>query len=60
MKKTNRLSRRLYWKVEVKKDNENQKLIKKEQIWNLVEVVVEEPQVNIVEKQKRLEIKTKK
>ena len=48
MKKTNRLSKRPDWKVEVKKDNENKKLIIKEQIWNLVEVVVEESQVNIV------------
>jgi len=30
MKKTNRLSRRPDWKVEVKKDNENKKPIKKE------------------------------
>ena len=28
--KANRLSRRLDWKVEVEKDNENQKLIKEE------------------------------
>jgi len=30
MKKIDRLSRRLDWKVEVEKDNKNQKLIKEE------------------------------
>ena len=33
-------------------DNKNQKLIKKEWIWELVEVVVKEPEINILEKMK--------
>ena len=43
--KMDRLSKRLDWKVEVVKDNENQKLIKKEQICNLAKVVIEGPKI---------------
>ena len=52
IEKVNRLSRRLYQKVEVEKDNENQKLIKKKWICSLVKVVVEELKVDILEKNK--------
>ena len=48
IKKTNRCSRRLDWKVGVEKDNENQKLIKEECIHSLAEVVIKGPEVNII------------
>ena len=41
MGKADGLSRRLDWKVEVKKDNKNHTLIKEQQIYILVEVVIE-------------------
>jgi len=44
MGKTNRLSRQLDWKVEVDKDNE---------IYSLQEVIIEEPEVEILEKIKK-------
>ena len=54
MGKVDKLSRRLDWKVGVEKDNEknneNQKLIKKQQIHSLAEVVTEGPEVDILEK----------
>jgi len=40
MRKANRLSKRLDWKVKVENDNENQILIKKEWIHSLAEVVI--------------------
>ena len=42
IEKVDRLSKRPDWKVEVKKNNENQILIKKQWICNLVEVVIKE------------------
>ena len=48
--KTNGLSKKLDWKVGVEKDNENQKLIKEEWIHSLAEVVIKEPNVDILEK----------
>jgi len=50
IKKADKLGKRPDWKVGVEKDNENQKLIKEEWIFSLAEVVVEEPEVNILEK----------
>ena len=50
IEKVGELSRRLDWKVEVEKDNENQKLIKEEQICSLVEIVIEGSEVDILEK----------
>ena len=44
MEKIGRLSKRPDWKVEIKKDNENQTLS------SLTEVVIEELEVDIVEK----------
>jgi len=44
------LSRRLDWKVGIKKNNENQTLIKEQWIYNLVKIVIEEPEVDIIEK----------
>ena len=50
MRKTNNLDRRLDQRVEIEKDNENQKLIKKKQIQDLIKVVIEELEVNIIER----------
>ena len=50
MEKVDRLNRRLDWKVRVKKDNENQTLIKKQWIHSITEVVIERPEVDILEK----------
>ena len=53
MGKTDRLSRQLDWKVGVEKDNENQVFIKNCWLCNLYEVVIEGPEVDIVEKIKK-------
>ena len=50
MGKTDRLSRKLDWKVGVEKNNQNQKLIKEEWICNLAEVVIKESEIDILEK----------
>jgi len=50
MEKADRLSRRLDWKVGVEKDNENQVLIKDNWICKLQEVVIEGPEVELLEK----------
>ena len=51
--------RRLNWKVDIKKDNENQKLIKEKWIYNLVKVIIEGPEVDILEKIKTVRSKNK-
>jgi len=51
--KADGLSRQLDWKVGVEKDNDNQVFIKNNWICSLEEVVIEEPEVNIVEKIKK-------
>ena len=53
MGKMDKLSRRLDWKVEVEKDNEDQVIIKDNWICNLQEVVIEEPGSRIVRKNKK-------
>ena len=45
-----RLSRRLDQKVGVENNNNNQTLIKEQQIYSLVKVVIEGPEVEILEK----------
>ena len=50
MGKADGLSRRLDYKVGTKKDNENRVLIKEQQIYNLIEIVIERPKVDILEK----------
>ena len=45
MEKADKLSRRIDLKVEIENNNENQKLIKKEWIREMIEVVVERPDV---------------
>ena len=53
MRKMDRLSRRPDWKIGIKKDNNNQVLIKDNWIRNLQEVVIEGPEVEILEKIKK-------
>jgi len=53
MGKTDRLSRQLDWKVGVDKDNENQVFIKNNWIHSIQEVVIEGPEVEIIEKIKK-------
>jgi len=59
IRKTDRLSRRLDWKIGIEKDNENQTLIKKQWIHSLVEVIMKGPKVDIVEKIKKAKSKNK-
>jgi len=53
MGKADELNRRLDWKVRMKNDNENQKLIRKEWVQGMREVVVERLEEVIKEKIKR-------
>ena len=53
MGKADGLSRRLDWKVGVEKDNENQVFIKDNWIHSLQEVVIEGPEVELLEKIKK-------
>jgi len=53
MGKADGLSRRADWKVGVDKDNENQIFIKDNWICSMYEVVVEGPEVDLVEKIKK-------
>ena len=50
MGKADGLSRRLDWKVVIKKDNDNQVFIKDNWIHSLQEVVIKGPEVDILEK----------
>jgi len=58
--KVDRLSRRLDWKADVEKDNDNQVFIKNCWLCSLHEVVIEGPEVDILEKIKKLGVRTKK
>ena len=53
MGKANGLSRRLDWKVGTENDNNNQVLLKDCWLHSLQEVVIEGPEVDIVEKIKK-------
>ena len=53
MEKTDGLSRRSDWKVDVERDNKNQIFIKDNWIHSIQEVVIEGPEVEILEKIKR-------
>jgi len=53
MGKADGLSRRLDWKIGIERDNENQIFIKDNWIHRMQEVVVEGPEVDIVEKIKK-------
>jgi len=59
MGKADRLSRQLDWKIGVENDNNNQVFIKNNWIHSLKEVVIEESEVNLVEKIKRIRSKDK-
>ena len=59
MEKVDGLSRRLDWKVEVDKDNKNKVFIKNNQICSLQKVVIEGPEVKILEKIKKAKDKNK-
>ena len=48
--KVDGLSRRQDYKIGVENNNKNQRLIKKRWVWELVRVVVEEPEVDIMKK----------
>jgi len=59
MEKADVLSRQLDWKIGVEKDNDNQVFIKDNWICSLEEVVIEGPEVDIVEKIKKARSKNK-
>ena len=59
MGKADRLSRRSDWKVGIEKDNDNQVFIKDNWIHSLAEVVIEGPEVDIIEKIKKARSKDK-
>ena len=59
MGKADGLSRQSDWRIGVEKDNNNQVFIKDNWIHGLEEVVIEEPEVDIVEKIKRARGKNK-
>jgi len=59
MRKIDGLSRRPDWKVGVDKNNENQVIIKDNWLYRLEEVIIEEPEVDIVEKIKKARSKDK-
>ena len=59
MGKVNRLSRRLDWKVGVDRNNKNQVVIKENWIRSLQEVVIERPEVDILEKIKKARSRNK-
>jgi len=59
MRKTDGLSRRPDWKVGIDKDNENQIIIKDNWLRKLEEVIIEGPEVEIVEKIKKARGKDK-
>jgi len=59
MGKADGLSRRLDWKVDVDRDNENQVFIKDNWIRSLQEVVIKGPEVEILEKIKKLGVRIK-
>jgi len=59
IEKTDRLSRRLDWKVSIEKNNDNQIFIKDCWLHSLHEVIIEGPKVNILEKIKKARDKDK-
>ena len=57
MVKADGLSRRMDWKVGAERDNENQVFIKDNWICSIQKVVVEEPEVELLEKIKKVRSK---
>jgi len=60
MEKADELSRRFDWKVGIERDNENQVFIKDCWLCSSHKIVIEGPEVNIVEKIKKLGVRTKR
>ena len=60
VRKANRLSKRQDLEVGIENNNENQKLIKEKWIREMIEVVVERPDMMLVEKIKRAREKDEK
>ena len=60
MGKIDGLNRRLDQEIGIEKDNENQTLIKEQQIYNLLEIVIEGLKEKIIEKIKIARSKDKK
>jgi len=59
MGKIDRLSKQVNWKIGVEKDNDNQVVIKNNWVHSLEEVVIERPEVDILEKIKKARSKDK-
>ena len=59
IEKVDGLSKRVDWKVGVEKDNENQIFIKNNWIHSMQEIIVEGPEVDILEKIKKARSKDK-
>ena len=59
MGKTDSLSRRLDWKVGIKKNNKDQVFIKNHWIHNLYKVLIEGPEADILKKIKKARSKDK-
>jgi len=59
MGKVDGLSRRPDWKIGVEKDNDNQVVIQDNWICSIQEVVIEGPEVDLVEKIKKVKSKDK-
>jgi len=59
MGKVDGLSKRVDWKIGVDKDNENQVFIKDNWICSMQEILVEEPEVELLEKIKKAKSKDK-
>ena len=57
--KADGLSRRLDWKIGVDKNNKNQVVVKDSWVCKLEEVIIEEPEVEVVEKIKKARGKDK-
>ena len=53
MRKVDGLSRRPDWKIGVENDNENQVVVKESWLYSMQEVVIEELEVDIVDKIKK-------
>ena len=60
MGKADGLSMRLDWKVGVDKDNENQIIIKDNWLYRIEEVIIEELEIDIMEKTKKLKVRTRR
>ena len=59
MGKADGLSRKLDWKVGIEKDNDNQIIIKNSWLHKLEEVIIEGPEVEVIEKIKKARGKDK-